>query len=62
MRSDQDFLLYPLASAGSPACPGCGRPMEVVLHKARETSPIFRLSAASRALVPNDSFAHIETT
>jgi hypothetical protein len=36
MRSDQDFLLYPLASVESPTCPGCGRPMEVVLHEARE--------------------------
>jgi hypothetical protein len=41
MRSDQDFLLYPLASAESPTCPGCGRPMEVVLHEARENLPDF---------------------
>jgi hypothetical protein len=41
MRSDQDFLLYTLASAESPACPGCGRPMEVVLHEVRENRPDF---------------------
>jgi hypothetical protein len=58
---DQDFLLYPLASAEWPACRGCGRPMEVVLHEARETPLIFRLSAALRALIPNDLFANIET-
>jgi hypothetical protein len=61
MRSDQDFLLDPLASAERPACPGCGRSMEVVLHEARKTPLIFRLSAALRALVPNNLFANIET-
>jgi transposase-like protein len=35
-----DFLLYPLATDG-PDCPACGRPMEIVLHEARENSPDF---------------------
>ena len=41
MKNDQDFLLYPLATAGPPDCPACGGPMEIVLHEARENRPDF---------------------
>jgi len=41
MRTDHDFLLYPLATEGLPDCPVCGRPMQMVLHEARENSPDF---------------------
>jgi transposase-like protein len=41
MRADQDFLLYPLAIEGLPACPACGKPMEIVAHEARENRPDF---------------------
>ena len=41
MKTDQDFLLYPLATAGPLDCPACGRPMEIVLHEARENCPDF---------------------
>ena len=41
MKTDHDFLLYPLATEGPPNCPACGRPMEIVLHEARENRPDF---------------------
>ena len=62
MRSDQEFLLYTLASADSSARPGCGLPMAVVLHEVGENPLIFRRSAALGQLVPNDLFANIETS
>jgi hypothetical protein len=27
MRTDQDFLLYPLGTEDQPHCPACGKPM-----------------------------------
>jgi hypothetical protein len=41
MKTDHDFLLYPLATEGPPNCPACGGPMEIVLHEARENRPDF---------------------
>jgi hypothetical protein len=39
MRPDQDFLLYPLATAEMPACPSCARPLAIMLHEARKNRP-----------------------
>jgi transposase-like protein len=41
VKTDRDFLLYPLATAGPPNCPACGGPMEIVLHEATENRPDF---------------------
>jgi len=41
MKTDLDFLLYPLATEGPPDCPVCGVPMETVGHEARENRPDF---------------------
>ena len=41
MRSNQDFLLYPLATADLPVCPGCGRPLAIAVHEVRENLPDF---------------------
>jgi transposase-like protein len=41
MKTDQDFLLYPLATERPPSCPACGGPMEIALHEARQNRPDF---------------------
>ena len=41
VKTDLDFLLYPLATEGPPECPACGTPMVIVLHEARENNPDF---------------------
>jgi hypothetical protein len=41
MRSNQDFLLYPLATADLPVCPGCGYPLAIAVHEVRENLPDF---------------------
>jgi transposase-like protein len=41
MSTDQDFLLYPLATEGQPDCPACGSPMAIALHEARVGKPDF---------------------
>jgi transposase-like protein len=41
VKADQDFLLYPLATGGPLNCSACRRPMEIVLHEARENRPDF---------------------
>jgi hypothetical protein len=41
MRTDQDFLLYPLATADLPICPACGGDMAVALHEVRDKLPHF---------------------
>ena len=33
MRSNQDFLLYPLATADLPVCPVCGRPLAILVMR-----------------------------
>jgi hypothetical protein len=57
MTIDQDFLLYPLATADLPNCPACGGHMVVALHEVRDKRPDFLLSGATPALAPNDMFA-----
>jgi predicted RNA-binding Zn-ribbon protein involved in translation (DUF1610 family) len=32
VKTDLDFLLYPLATEGPPECPACGTPMVIVLR------------------------------
>jgi len=52
MRTDQEFLLYPLATEERPACPGCGEPMLVAMHEARDDRPdfsTFRCPACTRS-------------
>ena len=41
MRSDADFLLYPLATADLTSCPACGGQMAVALRKVRDNLPDF---------------------
>ncbi len=41
MRTDQDFLLYPLGTEEQPLCPACGEPMMIALHEARSDRPDF---------------------
>src|ERR1035437_10234816 len=41
VKTDLDFLLYPLPTEGPPECPACGTPMVIVLHEARENNPDF---------------------
>jgi transposase-like protein len=41
VKTDLDFLLYPLATEGPPGCPACGRLMEIVVYEARGNSPDF---------------------
>jgi transposase-like protein len=52
VKTDLDFLLYPLATEGLPDCPACGRPMEIVAYEARENLPDFsrfRCTACKRS-------------
>jgi hypothetical protein len=52
VKTDLDFLLYPLATEGPPDCPACGRPMEIVGYEARENNPDFsrfRCTACKRS-------------
>jgi hypothetical protein len=52
MRVDQDFLLYPLATADLPTCPACGGHMVVALHEVRDNLPdfsSFRCDACARS-------------
>jgi hypothetical protein len=41
MRSDEEFLLYPLATEGQPLCPACREPMKMALLEARSAPPDF---------------------
>jgi hypothetical protein len=41
MKSDQDFLLYPLATEEPPECAACGKSMAIVLHEIRSNRPDF---------------------
>jgi transposase-like protein len=52
MRTDQDFLLYPLGTEDRPHCPACGKPMTLALHEARTDRPdfsTFRCQACTRS-------------
>jgi transposase-like protein len=52
MRTDQDFLLYPLGTEDQPHCPACGKPMTLALHEARTDRPdfsTFRCQACTRS-------------
>jgi transposase-like protein len=52
MTIDQDFLLYPLATADLPNCPACGGHMVVALHEVRDKRPdfsTFRCDACARS-------------
>jgi len=52
MRTDQDFLMYPLATEEQPDCPRCGKPMKVAMHEARNDRPdfsTFRCLACTRS-------------
>jgi transposase-like protein len=41
MRTDQDFLLYPLATEEQPSCSACRKPMTIATHEARSDHPDF---------------------
>jgi hypothetical protein len=41
MKTDQDFLLYPLATEDQLNCPECGKPMAIALLEARNDRPDF---------------------
>jgi hypothetical protein len=41
MRTDQEFLLYPLGTEEQPTCPACGKSMTIALHEARGDRPDF---------------------
>src|SRR3984893_11597201 len=49
MRTDQDFLLYPLATEEQPSCPECGKSMTIATHEARSDHPDFSTSDAGLA-------------
>jgi hypothetical protein len=41
MRSNQDFLLYPLGNGGFARCPDRGHPLAIAVYEGRETLPDF---------------------